>query len=249
MVIEHLLTYGLDRAGYLDKIEQSLVTTSKEQHGGLSSEKKRAQEQLNSIEAKIARVWQIQMQGDLNSEALKMISEDLNRLAQEKKSLASYLEAVEEKTAGIENLKGQVEFISDRMDEFVRGWKKASPTKKKLLLRRVINMVVVSPDKVEVAYFTNGLSEYGRNMGLEIKKSKDDSKESGKAAQESGILINLNQKNEKVFSSFRVKNGRGDRIRTYDPLVPNQMRYQTALLPDREWKLHNGGASCQTTRF
>jgi hypothetical protein len=27
--------------------------------------------------------------------------------------------------------------------------------------------------------------------------------------------------------------GRGDRIRTYDPLVPNQMRYQTALLPDR----------------
>ena len=27
-------------------------------------------------------------------------------------------------------------------------------------------------------------------------------------------------------------NGRGDRIRTCDPLVPNQMRYQAALLPD-----------------
>ena len=26
--------------------------------------------------------------------------------------------------------------------------------------------------------------------------------------------------------------GRGDRIRTYDPLVPNQMRYQAALRPD-----------------
>ena len=26
--------------------------------------------------------------------------------------------------------------------------------------------------------------------------------------------------------------GRGDRIRTYDPLVPNQMRYQTALHPE-----------------
>ena len=26
--------------------------------------------------------------------------------------------------------------------------------------------------------------------------------------------------------------GRGDRIRTYDPLVPNQVRYQTALHPD-----------------
>ena len=26
--------------------------------------------------------------------------------------------------------------------------------------------------------------------------------------------------------------GRGDRIRTCDPLVPNQMRYQAALLPE-----------------
>ena len=30
----------------------------------------------------------------------------------------------------------------------------------------------------------------------------------------------------------REKNGRGERIRTFDPLVPNQMRYQAALRPD-----------------
>lgn len=29
-----------------------------------------------------------------------------------------------------------------------------------------------------------------------------------------------------------MKNGRGDRIRTCDPLLPKQMRYQAALLPD-----------------
>ncbi len=29
-----------------------------------------------------------------------------------------------------------------------------------------------------------------------------------------------------------VVNGRGDRIRTYDPLFPKQMRYQAALRPD-----------------
>ena len=32
--------------------------------------------------------------------------------------------------------------------------------------------------------------------------------------------------------------GRGDRIRTYDPLVPNQMRYQTALHPDDIYSTH-----------
>jgi hypothetical protein len=32
--------------------------------------------------------------------------------------------------------------------------------------------------------------------------------------------------------SQKWKNGRGERIRTSDPLVPNQVRYQTALRPE-----------------
>ena len=32
----------------------------------------------------------------------------------------------------------------------------------------------------------------------------------------------------------KKESGRGDRIRTCDPLVPNQMRYQAALLPDAD---------------
>ena len=34
------------------------------------------------------------------------------------------------------------------------------------------------------------------------------------------------------LKAFVVCNGRGERIRTFDPLVPNQMRYQAALRPD-----------------
>src|SRR3546814_4349279 len=34
-----------------------------------------------------------------------------------------------------------------------------------------------------------------------------------------------------------AKNGRGDRIRTCDPLLPKQMRYQAALLPDHRVKM------------
>jgi len=39
-----------------------------------------------------------------------------------------------------------------------------------------------------------------------------------------------------LYSALRI-NGRGERIRTSDPLVPNQVRYQTALRPERdtEW--------------
>ena len=40
-------------------------------------------------------------------------------------------------------------------------------------------------------------------------------------------------------------NGRGERIRTSDPLVPNQVRYQTALRPEQwigEWLAVSGQA-------
>jgi hypothetical protein len=34
-------------------------------------------------------------------------------------------------------------------------------------------------------------------------------------------------------NEIQKKLGRGERIRTFDPLVPNQMRYQAALHPDK----------------
>ncbi len=34
------------------------------------------------------------------------------------------------------------------------------------------------------------------------------------------------------LEAFVLSCGRGERIRTFDPLVPNQMRYQAALHPD-----------------
>ena len=36
---------------------------------------------------------------------------------------------------------------------------------------------------------------------------------------------------EQIIANIE-KNGRGERIRTSDPLLPKQMRYQAALLPD-----------------
>ena len=38
---------------------------------------------------------------------------------------------------------------------------------------------------------------------------------------------------------MEIKNGRGDWIRTSDPLLPKQVRYRTAPHPDRSPILHN----------
>ena len=39
---------------------------------------------------------------------------------------------------------------------------------------------------------------------------------------------------EKSDSKIGGIHGRGERIRTFDPLVPNEVRYQAALLPENE---------------
>ena len=43
--------------------------------------------------------------------------------------------------------------------------------------------------------------------------------------------------------------GRGERIRTFDPLVPNQMRYQAALRPDSWYSNRMSGVSFPWEHF
>ncbi len=49
------------------------------------------------------------------------------------------------------------------------------------------------------------------------------------------VALRANKKSHPLGGSFLF--GRGDRIRTCDPLLPKQMRYQTALLPELDEKL------------
>ena len=52
--------------------------------------------------------------------------------------------------------------------------------------------------------------------------------------EQRGEIASPNEKASKYryVEAFVLCNGRGERIRTFDPLVPNQMRYQAALRPD-----------------
>jgi hypothetical protein len=43
----------------------------------------------------------------------------------------------------------------------------------------------------------------------------------------------MSNRKRAVNKTARLRIGRGGGIRTHDPLVPNQMRYQAALRPER----------------
>lgn len=153
MVISHLFKFGLDRADYLKNIQKSLMHTSKEQKGSVTSERTRVQGVLKNIENKISTMWKVQAQGSLSGEALKMISEDLNKLALEKRKMMTYLESLEESADAIQDINGRVEIVGEQMEELLRGWKKASVAKRKLLLKRVLQAVLVKSNEVKLVYW------------------------------------------------------------------------------------------------
>ena len=53
-----------------------------------------------------------------------------------------------------------------------------------------------------------------------------------RVGDDSNPVINLKPPYNLMTALDEISTGRGERIRTFDPLVPNQMRYQAALRPD-----------------
>lgn len=206
-VVDHLLKFGLDNAGYLKRLETTFNSVTKNERQGVGAEKKRVHDALKSLEQKIATMWRVQMEGTLNAEALKMVSEEMNQLAGEKRDLLTYSAALEEKSGVIGDVEERMDFLGDRLDELVRGWKKASAFKQKLLLKRALLGVVVSAEETKIIYLNSREQELGlaSGGGAELKAWAD------------GTEDNLNvitpdtkkpSRDEKVLSSFRIKNGR-----------------------------------------
>ena len=89
---------------------------------------------------------------------------------------------------------------------------------------------------------------HGKNMKNESFENQSAACAGSDWATLENGLLGKRSWDERDVQSPKGENGRGDRIRTYDPLVPNQMRYQTALLPDRAQDNKYCGLTCQTTR-
>ena len=56
-------------------------------------------------------------------------------------------------------------------------------------------------------------------------------------------------KRAELYESNQGKNGRSERIRTSDPLLPKQVRYQTALRSDRGGRITGFARGLQETKM
>ena len=78
--------------------------------------------------------------------------EKLERLAERKKHLVSLLENLREDSERSEAAAGFKVSLAERAKDFNAGWKKATPSNKKRLVRRLIDKLIVTADGISAYY-------------------------------------------------------------------------------------------------
>ena len=171
-------------------------------------------------------VIQLQMQDSSVDQVFRdKISESNTEKAAIKKRLAEIALALDDQITATE-IRSQ---IQSTVAEFQRGFKKARPSVQKRLVHRVFQSIVADFDGYDLYYrVTEDQFEAANN-----KASGEKSPE----ALTRNSLITWNQKRRSPawdlgFAGSSVDvNGRRGRIRTDDPLLPKQMRYQLRYTP------------------
>ena len=86
---------SLQTAGYFDRLEKELRALDESKRQGQDSEVTRVRRELDQLNARVRAVWDNQGKMDLTNDGLRLVSEELNRLATQKQDLERYLAGME----------------------------------------------------------------------------------------------------------------------------------------------------------
>ena len=190
--IEHAVIQHLDemilRAGYLDNVEANIRDIMGGQNLDSLVEKEQAQKDLVSIDRDIDSALQLHTEMSGSSEVKAIIREKLEKLAEKKRALTAYLEAIETRVRNNRDARESRSVIEDKVIAFRKGWNKATPAIQKRLIKRLIDTLIYTPEGLKTYYVTAKDLE----LDLPISKSK-------KASELSSGALSANS----VFPAFQ----------------------------------------------
>jgi len=146
------LSEMLFRAGHLDIVEKNLAKALGVAKRDLSAESARIEKELSVNDAAIDSAFSLHAVSTANPAVLKLVQEKLERLAERKKHLVSLLENSREDSERSEAAAGFKVSLAERVKDFNAGWKKATPSNKKRLVRRLIDKLIVTADGISAYY-------------------------------------------------------------------------------------------------
>lgn len=146
---------ALNTQGYFEELENIIRTTAEVSSKDSKDEYERLKKALQDTIQRISIIWANQGRMQLSEAALKLASEELNRLAQEKQSLEAQISQIDLMAFNADSSRHQALFVENQMRQCLQGWAKATPSLRKRLLRRVIKSVVVTADELRLTFWTS----------------------------------------------------------------------------------------------
>ena len=181
-VVTHLKA-GLSDAGYFKRLSERIDGNQQKACVGHSKETARVKARLSELESQTANMFIMQGQQSMSGDALKMISDAIEKIAKEKRALTEHLESMSQSDFSSDSVKSSIQVVKDRLSDFTRGFLKATSTQKKRLLRRAIKQLVLTHDGLSIFFF---LAEDDQTSGHKMQLGRD---EGGKTSKSGNFFL------------------------------------------------------------
>lgn len=145
--------YALTTAGYFEGLEKTLKSQAEAKTKDQSGEVSRVKKELAEVAGRISAIWTNQAKMQLSEEALKLASDEMNRLAKQKSDLEKYLEQLGPIETDGPSFREQALFVENQMRLCMQGWAKTTPAVRKRLLRRTIKEIVVTRAEMRIVFW------------------------------------------------------------------------------------------------
>lgn len=203
----HEFWEALKSQGYFQDLEETLKSRMEASSRTAQAENIRLRDALHSVNERITTIWVNQGRSHWSDDALRLASEELDRLAKERRALEAQISVLDLKKFSPEAAREQALFIENRIRWCMQGWQKASAALRKRMLRRVIKEIVVTKDEIHLTLWTS-LEEQQKSI-----QDLDGNTDSG---NENLLKFRRRSRpepdhNSSIQSSGKVKNGSGER--------------------------------------
>ncbi len=175
-VLDHLKV-GVAHAGYFKKLGQAITESRSRAGVDQVRESRRVNQRLNELETQSANMFMMQGQQSMSADALKMLSDAIEKIAKERRALTEYQSQLSHQEDSIDSVAESVQSIRDHLNEFTRGFAKATGAQKKRLLRRLIKQLVLSKEGISIFY---QLADEDETPGHKLQLVRDESQGNGK---------------------------------------------------------------------
>jgi hypothetical protein len=149
----------LSKSGYLNKIEINMKNFLMITNEDMKKEKELKENTLHILEMEIDSALKYQFSVDSKSQTAQLMTEKLEKMAEQRKLLKNSLEAVKDRLYASGDARAARLNLEDNLEKFKRGWKKATPIVQKRFLRRMLDRLIFSTEGLKTFYHIDILEE------------------------------------------------------------------------------------------